>query len=145
MDLFGLKKAGTAAAATAVGGVLESAGKAAKDIRAAITGKSVIDEEAQAQLEIAQQELETRILEAQAKINEAEAASASVFVSGWRPALAWLCVVAFSLNYLVFPLIRVFGVEIVSIEDGQLWPMITTMLGLGAYRSYEKTKGIARQ
>lgn len=37
---------------------------------------------------------------AQLKVNEIEAASASFWVSGWRPAAGWVCVVALALTYI---------------------------------------------
>ena len=40
----------------------------------------------------------------QLEINKVEAANTSVFVSGWRPAIGWVCAVALFYQYLVRPL-----------------------------------------
>ncbi len=137
MDLFGIKAKATSEAAGAVGGLVESVGKAAKDIRAAITGKEILDPEAQAELDLKAQEIEASIL--------MEATNASVFVSGWRPMIGWICAIALGLNFLVFPLARAFGASPPGIGTDELFPMVTALLGLGTLRTYEKAKGIARQ
>lgn len=145
MDLFGVKAQAAATVAQATGGLLESVGKTAKDIRAAVTGKSVIDEEAQAKLELSMAELEGKIQESQAKINEIEAASTSFFVSGWRPAIGWICASAIGMNFLIFPILKLIPKFVVpAIDTEQLWPLVLGMLGLGTMRTAEKFKDKAR-
>lgn len=43
---------------------------------------------------------------AQMDINKQEATHPSVFVSGWRPAVGWVCVLALMFNYILSPLIN---------------------------------------
>jgi len=50
----------------------------------------------------------------QREINRVEAASASLFVAGWRPAIGWVCALALGFQYLVRPLLAWAG--------GVWWP-----------------------
>jgi len=99
-------------------------------------------------LEIAK--LDAQALENQTEINKIEAASSSLFVSGWRPAVGWVC--AFSLAYaaILEPLLSfissvMFGYdgEFPKIDTAITMQVLMGMLGLGGLRSYEKIKGVA--
>lgn len=88
---------------------------------------------------------------AQIAVNAAEAAGGSFYNSGWRPAVAWICVVAFGLNYIVNPLIAQFlvliGAEIpivAAFDMATMMPVLIGLLGLGGMRSYEKVQGIVK-
>ena len=86
----------------------------------------------------------------QLEINKAEAASASVFKGGWRPATGWLIVVVLAWTYLVQPFV-VFVLTVMHydlpdlpvLETDALMPILLGMLGLTASRSYEKVKKVA--
>jgi hypothetical protein len=86
----------------------------------------------------------------QAEINKVEAANTNIFVSGWRPFLGWTCGAAFAWNYVGFPaaswLVAVCGydVPLKPVLDNGLMELTLGMLGLGAMRSFEKLKGVAR-
>jgi hypothetical protein len=43
---------------------------------------------------------------AQIEVNKVEAASSSVFVSGWRPAIGWIGVAAMGYQFLAYPLFQ---------------------------------------
>jgi holin (3TMs family) len=96
-----------------------------------------------------QQAGELQTLVSQLEINRAEAANPSVFVSGWRPGMGWVCVSAFAVNYLVAPL----GTYAASLLGKQLqfptmnltdlMPVLLGMLGLAGYRTFEKVNGVA--
>lgn len=101
-----------------------------------------------------QQELELTKLMAksdsdQVEVNKVEAASSSLFVSGWRPFLGWVCGVAFAYHYVLQPVVVFFlatfgkSVELPKIEFMEMSNVVMGMLGLGALRSWEKTKGVA--
>ena len=96
-----------------------------------------------------QQSGELAVMTSQTDINKTEAANASVFVSGWRPFIGWVCGVALSYQYLVRPLSvgisAAFGHPIPDIPglDNNLWELMFGLLGLGTLRTYEKTKGVA--
>ena len=88
---------------------------------------------------------------AQLDINKVEAASSSLFVAGWRPAVGWVC--GFSLCYaaIIEPIARFVASVIFSYAGG--FPVINTditmqilmgLLGLAGMRTFEKHKGISR-
>jgi len=86
----------------------------------------------------------------QLKINATEAAHPSIFVSGWRPAVGWVCTLGLGMQFLVAPLITwvalVFGTTLVlpALDLGFLTTMLGGILGLGGLRTYEKVKEVAR-
>ena len=43
------------------------------------------------------------IAKAQIEVNKVEAASSSLWVSGWRPAVGWVCVLGMAGNFMVIP------------------------------------------
>jgi hypothetical protein len=126
-----------------IGGLITGIGSAAKDIRAAITGKSIIDPAAQAELEMKLAEIEQAGLSAQAEVNKIEAGSKSVFVSGWRPFIGWVCGISIASNFLVRPYLVSFGLQIPELDVSMLYPLIFGMLGVVGARTAEKFKGVA--
>lgn len=140
---------GTAAGKTAQG-LLDGIGNFAVKIRGAITGE--LPPEAQARLAELAVEAERLQLTGQMEINLAEAKSGSRFVAGWRPFIGWVCGLALVWNYLLHPLV-VWGFAIwgnldkapPSLDMSQLMPVLLGILGLGAYRSYEKMKGVHQE
>lgn len=87
---------------------------------------------------------------AQMAINKEEAAHPSVFVSGWRPAVGWVCVVALFFNYILSPLVNWAcaiwypTVILPSLDISELLTLLFGLLGMGTLRSYDKAKGTAR-
>ncbi|MDR2075722.1 MAG: holin family protein [Desulfovibrio sp.] len=83
------------------------------------------------------------------EINKTEAAHDSVFVSGWRPFIGWICGLAVAFQYLVRP----FWIWAAAVWfpdapvppglDGVLWELMFGMLGIGGLRTVEKLKGKA--
>lgn len=88
---------------------------------------------------------------AQIGINVEQAKNPSLFVSGARPALLWVCVIAFSTQYIVYPLwlwVASFAGLPTPPEppiNSALWELTMGMLGLSGLRSWEKSKGVARK
>lgn len=85
----------------------------------------------------------------QLEINKAEAANASVFVSGWRPFIGWVCGAALVYQYLIRPIVS-WGVLAAGHPlpampglDDNLWELLLGMLGLGGLRTLEKVKNVA--
>jgi hypothetical protein len=126
----------------AVGGLLGGVGKLAKDIREAITGDLPADKQA----EITQKlmELENAAMSAQTTINLEEAKSEKIFVAGWRPFIGWTCGFALAYVAVLEPFMtwvaRLFGSVVVFpvIDTTITMQVLIGMLGLGAYRSYDK-------
>ena len=87
----------------------------------------------------------------QIEVNKAEAAHTSMFVAGWRPAVGWCCVLGMTGNFMVIPftnfVLALLEIEVVIplIDLETMMPVLMGMLGLGAMRSYEKTKGVSRE
>ena len=108
---------------------------------------------AQAQLELAKlhqngalAELaaETQLASGQLEINKTEAASGSLFVAGWRPAVGWLCCASLAYQFIVRPLLITWGKPAPGLEVGDLLTILLGMLGLGGLRTKEKLAGVAR-
>ena len=101
--------------------------------------------------QLAALDAETKLAVGQLEINKAEAANASVFVSGWRPACGWICAGALAYQYILRPLAGVvaafWGLPVMPDDlpalDDSLWGLLFGMLGLGGLRSMEKIKGVA--
>ena len=91
-----------------------------------------------------QQSGELAAMTAQTEINKAEASNPSVFVSGWRPAIGWVCALAMGYQYLARPLMVAFmpALSVPGLDDN-LWQLMMGMLGLGGLRTFEKTQGVA--
>lgn len=90
---------------------------------------------------------ELSAMQAQIEVNKTEAASASMFVAGWRPFIGWTCGAAFAWQFVVAPML-VWGASLVGISTklpdidvATIIPLLIAMLGLGAYRTYEKRTG----
>ena len=112
-----------------------------------------------------------KLMLAQLKINAMNAGHPSKFISGWRPGLGWLGVIAMFYNIVLynlmvwtFKMMQVFEVipyykivklvengsiveKIITImppgamDAGPIFAMVTAMLGIGAQRSYDKKNG----
>ena len=106
-------------------------------------------DKAKAELLVMQTKGELDQLTGQLEINKVEAGSQSVFVAGWRPYIGWICGTALAYAALVEPLLR-FISEVLFGYKGA-FPVINTditmqvllgILGLGAYRTYERVQGV---
>lgn len=86
----------------------------------------------------------------QAEINKIEAGHASIFISGWRPAIGWVCAFGFAFQFALVPLANwlgaIIGVDIPLpvMDTNGLYSMTMGMLGMGALRSFEKWKGVTK-
>lgn len=98
-------------------------------------------------------ELESAGKLAQIGVNTQEAKHSSLFVAGWRPFIGWVCGLAFTWTFLLYPIIQVavlaLGVPIdlsllPVVDLSEMMPVLLGMLGLGAMRSWEKKSNVAR-
>jgi hypothetical protein len=111
------------------------------------------DEANKAKLELfkLQQAGELAEITAQLKVNEIEAANPSLFVSGWRPAVGWICASALAMQFVAAPIgtwvAALAGHPVVfpNLDMGTLLTLLGGMLGLGGLRTFEKVNGVARQ
>jgi hypothetical protein len=103
----------------------------------------------QATKEGAELEANVRLSLAQTDVNKVEAASNSLFVAGWRPAVGWICAAALGFKYIGGPLLvmaaQTFNhpLTLPAIDSGELMPLLLGMLGLGGLRTIEKIRGAA--
>jgi len=81
---------------------------------------------------------------AQIEVNKVEASHPSLFVSGWRPACGWVCISALAYSTIISPILGIW-VVVPEVDVSLLTTVLMGMLGLGAMRSFEKTKGVSRE
>lgn len=109
------------------------------------------EEKAKAQLELyrMEQEGELKVILSQIDVNAKEAQHSSIFVAGWRPFIGWICGVGLAYQVLLYDLL-------VWLSSAHGWKVPPTpnlevlayvlggILGLGGFRTFEKTKGVAK-
>lgn len=88
-------------------------------------------------------------MQMQADVNKVEASHASVFVSGWRPFIGWVCGAALAYQFIGVNLIvwvcRLNHIDLPPEMDmGDLITVLLGMLGIGGMRTYEKIRGVAK-
>ena len=94
------------------------------------------------------------LIKGQQEINKVEAAHASIFVAGWRPAIGWVGVVALAYQYIAYPLLTWAWAYLQAakyigdykppplLEAEALWVLLTGILGIAGARTFEKVKGV---
>jgi hypothetical protein len=80
---------------------------------------------------------------AQIEVNKAEA-KGNWFQSSWRPATAWVCVLGFTVNFLISPIAHAFGIDVPQADTSVMLPVLMGMLGLGGLRTMERVKGVGK-
>jgi hypothetical protein len=84
-----------------------------------------------------------QLVQGQLEINKVEAASSSVFVSGWRPFIGWVCGAACAWNWIGLPILRMYVPDLTPANLTEMMPVLMGLLGLGALRTVEKINGVA--
>lgn len=99
--------------------------------------------------ELAQLTAETDLAKGQLAVDQIEASSGNLFVSGWRPFIGWICGCAFGYHFILQPLLA-FGfaaaghtVILPVFDMSNIFEILLGMLGLGGLRTFEKFKGVA--
>jgi len=74
-----------------------------------------------------------------------------LFKGGWRPAVGWICAIAFGYHFVLQPLLvfvlTASGVDLPDLPEFDMSTLLTVlggMLGIGGLRSYEKTKNLTK-
>ena len=92
---------------------------------------------------------------AQMEVNKVEASHSSMFTSGWRPFIGWICGASLAYSVIGYTFLN-WALALYSTASGKSVPMLppvdTTvtlellmgMLGLGGMRTYEKLKGLTK-
>ena len=86
------------------------------------------------------------LMKAQIEVNKVEASNSNLFVSGWRPFIGWTCGLGMFGTFITLPfanfVLALLEINIVIplVPLETMMPVLMGMLGLGAMRSYEKTR-----
>ena len=116
------------------------------DLATGIIGKIWPDKTEQEKAQIA---ATLALIQGQMDVNRVEAANPSVFVSGWRPFIGWVCGMACAWNWVGLPLTNAISgmvghpLALTPADLTQMLPLLLGMLGLGALRTTEKLSGVA--
>ena len=97
-----------------------------------------------------QQSGDLAVIAGQTEINKIEAANANLFVSGWRPAVGWVCVSGLFMSFVGGPFFT-WGAALAhsaivfpTLPLDILLTLLVGMLGLGGMRTVERLNGVAR-
>ncbi|HBX66689.1 MAG TPA: hypothetical protein DEG32_11220 [Balneolaceae bacterium] len=115
-----------------------------------LIGKAIPDKNKRMELEASIKSQMIDLQKAQADINLEQAKHPSIFVSGSRPAILWICALGLAWQFFLAPLLNwivvVTGSSIQPpiINTEGLMTLTLSLLGLGGLRTAEKWKGVAR-
>ena len=115
-----------------------------------LIGKAIPDKNKRMELEASIKSQMIDLQKAQAEINLEQAKHPSIFVSGSRPAILWICALGLAWQFFLAPLMN----WIVVVTGSSIQPPIINteglmtltlyLLGLGGLRTAEKWKAVAR-
>lgn len=144
--------AGFSLDAIGIGAVADFAGKILDRFipdKAAADAAKLAMFEAMQKGDLAELAASTDLAKGQLEVNKVEAGNINWFVSGWRPAVGWVCVLGLFYEFLARPL-ATFGAHLAgmaldapTLDLGALMTLLVGMLGLGAMRTAEKLSGAA--
>ena len=83
--------------------------------------------------------------------NTEQAKHPSLFVAGARPAIMWICALGLLTQFFIMPIaewataIWMPEITLPTLATGELMTLTLSLLGLGGMRSFEKSKGVARE
>ncbi|MFW9601846.1 MAG: 3TM-type holin [Prevotella sp.] len=138
---------------------LGDVGSVITGIREAITGERIKDPVEMAKIQLQLEQLDNALQSGQIEINKAEATNPNLFVAGARPFIMWVCGVALSLMFIPKAIVltamwtyqvwlgfhgQTFTMDLPPFPDlgvGDAISLLGAMLGVGAMRSYDKSKG----
>jgi len=115
-----------------------------------LIGKAIPDKTKRMELESSIKSQMIDLQKAQADINLEQAKHPSLFVSGSRPAILWICALSLFYQFFLAPMLNwivvVSGTSIQPpvLNTEGLMTLTLSLLGLGSMRSFEKFKGVAR-
>jgi len=105
----------------------------------------------QAELSVKLMDMEATMSKAQTEINAVEAGSSNLFASSWRPAVGWVCALAFAWQFVGQPLFSFFyaliakqPAPVVALDHDALNTVLFGLLGLTGARSLEKIRGVTK-
>lgn len=92
---------------------------------------------------------ETDLAKGQLAINAEEAKHASIWVSGWRPCVGWVGAAGLAYAAILEPLARFLATlggytgAFPVLDTTITMQLLFGLLGLGGFRTYEKSRGVA--
>ena len=119
---------------------------AVSDLASTVINKIWPDKSEQEKQELA---AAVMVVQGQLDINKAEAANPTLFVSGARPFIMWVCGAGCAWNWIGLPVGKfVLGISGITVALAQadlseMMPLLLGMLGLGGLRTVEKINGVA--
>jgi hypothetical protein len=123
----------------------------AKDLVGRFFPDKTESEKAQMSLILTTMQNQMAMNQGQMDINKLEAQNPSLFVSGWRPFVGWVCGSACAWNWIGLPVANFVAaafqhpLNIAAADLTQMLPLLLGLLGMGALRTYEKTQGVDRK
>ena len=118
---------------------------------APILDKFIEDKDAKNKIKAELEQSMIGLQAAQAAANIEQAKHSSIFVAGARPAIMWVCCLGLLTNFFIMPLaewatsIWAPDTPLPSLNSEELMSLTLALLGLGGMRSFEKSKGVARE
>ena len=120
-------------------------------LAAPILDKFIEDKDAKNQIAAQLEQQLVGLQAAQAQANIEQSKHPSLFVAGARPAIMWICALGLMTNFFIMPIaewvVSVWfpGRWLPSLQTEELMTLTLALLGLGGMRSWEKSKGVARE
>lgn len=129
-----------------IGTIIESVGKVAGDL--------ITTDKERLELELRGREIDQQTDLAQIDLNKTEAATGSLFIGGWRPAIGWTCAISLFCYYVPYVLAATILWVVQVIKTGNLVQrpdlgiadligLVLAMLGMSTLRTAERIKGVA--
>jgi hypothetical protein len=118
---------------------------------APILDKFIEDKDAKNKIKAELEQSMIGLQAAQAAANIEQSKHSSIFVAGARPAIMWVCCLGLLTNFFIMPLaewatsIWAPDTPLPSLNSEELMTLTLALLGLGGMRSFEKSKGVARE
>lgn len=90
-----------------------------------------------------------QLVQGQLDINKAEASNPSLFVSGWRPFIGWVCGSACAWNWIGISITKTiaallqYPIVLQAASLTEMMPVLLGLLGLGGLRTIEKINSVA--
>lgn len=130
-----------------IGDVIDAVGSLVSEV--------IVDKDKKKELEFKLEELKVQAderfhkeLMGQIEINKIEAAHPSIFVAGWRPFIGWVGGASIAYTFVIAPLAERIALysgftgDLPALDTGSLMTLVLAILGIGAQRSFDKTKGV---
>lgn len=139
-----------------VGGIVDAIGKVADDLFTSDEERMKAELEA-SRIGLEAAKIDADLIKGQQEINKVEAAHASIFVAGWRPAIGWVGVLALAYQFILYPLMTWGWAWLQAqgwisatfkapplLDVEALMVLLTGILGIAGARTFEKVRGISK-